>query len=237
MTEDADRLRRALADLRGHARSVRFLRLSGWALLVSGLALMVLFGFRRRWIDLVGEDPLGLSPVPLAALAALAVCFVLLVLRIAILVSGPRASTVARRADESLVLQDLVVSGLCAVALPGAFAKEVVRRAATALADVDPGEVYPTGRSWLHLVATVPFVLAALYLFAFPPFVGPDPFRLGGGRSGGAAGAGGGPHAESDGAPPGRPEPGTDDRDRTEESGEPTVPAAVAVVVIPAKRI
>jgi hypothetical protein len=239
MSDAGDRLRETLADLRARARSARYVRLSATALLGTGVLLMALLGFRRYRLDSAGADPFGMGPVALAVLAAVFVGLVLLAVRFAVLLAGPRLSTVARRADARLDLRDLVISGFFSSALEGPFAVEVVRRAAAAVEGVDPARLYPTRAGLLRHLAAVPLLLAALYLFALPPWEGLDPFRRGSGEGGVTALPDGSP-PRSDGESSNRREAGTPPAGRAEETAESIEPAfrePAGVVVIPARRL
>jgi len=238
LADDGNRLAKALSRLVRQARTSRRVRWSGRVLLISAIALLLMFVLRTV---LRGKLDLEILPVDPLLLLAFAVSFVLVAmgaLELALWLTGPTPLRIARYVDRRHRLRDLVTAGLTAARMEGPIPREVASRAANALGSISPAALYPVQFSIAKLVAVLPLLLVSFYLLGLPPGGGPIPLLAEGATY---------PGGETPSAVPDEPdepaaEPEIDPEDEPEPEvepepeKEPEVPDQVRVKIIPARK-
>jgi hypothetical protein len=186
LSEEGNRLDRALRRILRQARQARRVRLGGRVLLAASLLLLAAFVARVLIRVEYEVEIFPVAPFLVVLLAAAAVFAALGVLEIVLRKTGPGAADVAEQVDDSRSLRNLVAAGLTAADLTGDIPREVTRRAALAAEEISPIDLYPVRRSLAKLAAIVPLLLVVCYLLALPPGRGPLPLLVAGAGLGGS---------------------------------------------------
>jgi len=216
-------------------RAVRYVRISGRALFLFAVLLFAVVLVRSYARQAHQTELLPVGPIELLLVVLGLVGGGVLLLRALVFFRAPGLPAVARHADRKLELDDLLVSGLAAEGLEGPFAREVVRRAAVAIEDVDPGKLYPARLPVFRTLARIPLVLAAVYFLGLPSGTGLLPSPDGPGKSAAAL-----PNPDRERAPDeeaGEEETEPEGEEEAETPPEEAVPDKVLVRLVPAKKV